>query len=110
MKNSKVIIAALTSLALGTICASIVSGNTIENPSSPYYDMSQAATITVNVDEFEITEGRDGQPLIVLAGIPVETELDEQSQAELFYSKEEIVVRIAPHNRVSILTGDNNGF
>lgn len=92
-------IAAFTSLPFDSNESDISKAAKLQNDR---YDMSQAAIITVNVDMFEITEKG-----IFLAGIQVETEMDEQTQAELFLQKEEIVVRVADNNRMSILEQDN---
>lgn len=82
------------------------------------YDMSQAEMQVFDVDNFTIIELPNGDHDVWLDGVDftngesvrVESELDEQSMAELFYQKEEIVIRVAANNRISIIRGDNEGF
>lgn len=70
------------------------------------YDMSQATMLTVHESQFFI----DPAGTIWLGSHIVETELDEQAQAELFYLKEEINIRTTFNGRVSIIAGDNGQF
>lgn len=107
MKTSNVIAAALFSLAGGVICAGLVLGHTITNARATMpapYDMSNAPIIVTNVDMFDHTDKG-----LMLAGHVVECDLDEQTEAELFHVKEEIVVRV-DGNRMGIIAGDNGEF
>lgn len=73
------------------------------------FDMSQADTETHHVNDFTLLEMPNGTHDIWLGSTFVETDFDEQTAAELFYTKEEIVVRVDGH-RVSIIAGDNGQF
>ncbi|HWV28292.1 MAG TPA: hypothetical protein VN038_01510 [Dyadobacter sp.] len=74
-----------------------------------YTDTSHACIETHNVVEFSVFEIAPETFEIWMGGRIVETDLDNQTQAELFYTKEEINVRV-DGNRLSIIAGDNGQF
>jgi len=94
--------AAITSLPFNSKNSQIAKAVEYQNER---YGMSNAPKWVVNVDQFVINENGT-----FFAGMRVESDLSENDQAELFYKKEEIVIRVADNNRCSIITGDNNEF
>ena len=83
-----------------------------------YHSMENATKLVVNVNDFTVLTGNDyinfktasGLQLNTVIGSPI-VEVDTLVNiAELIYVKEEIVVRVAENNRVSIIAGDNGEF
>jgi hypothetical protein len=66
--------------------------------------MSEATKLTVNVNDLEVNN-----QVLYLAGVEIEVGHDVNIE-ELIYIKEEITVRVAANNHISIISGDNGQF